>query len=68
MKEYTVFIPEGKYPMVWSLDDWCSDNIGKDNWMRRTKWDKHAFAPRPLGQIYSFKTEADSILFTLKWS
>ena len=68
LEEYKVFIPEGKYPMVWSLDDWCDEQCGNKNWLRVTKWDEHAFVPKPVGLVYSFKTEGDAVLFKLKWS
>lgn len=68
IEEYTVFIPKGKYPMPWSLDDWCNEQFGNNNWIRSTKWDNQPFALQSLGQIYEFKTESDAVLFKLKWS
>jgi len=65
----TIFIPKGKYPMPWSLDDWCNKHIGEKKWYRSTKWDDSVPAPvhRILGQVYVFETGSAATMFALKW-
>lgn len=70
MSSNPVFIPQDKYPMVWSLDEWCNEHAGREHWLRNTKWtpSTNLGFQRPVGQIYEFEDESIALLFALKWA